>query len=102
MFPIEARPDALDMRPLQPFERYGIKLMSLALLVGEDQAIAPTNETAGLVIAMMLRRVDWGGVDVLLIDMPPGTGEPLTTFVQSGAVDGALHDHHARAVGAPR
>jgi ATP-binding protein involved in chromosome partitioning len=90
MFPIEARPDALDMQPLQPFERYGIKLMSLALLVGEDQAIAPTNETAGLVIGMLLRRVDWGNVDVLLIDMPPGTGEPLTTFLKSGAVDGAL------------
>ncbi len=90
MFPIEARPDALDMRPLQPYERYGLKLMSLGLLVGEDQTIAPSNETAGLVMTMMLRRVDWGSVDVLLIDMPPGTGEPLTTFMQSGAVDGAL------------
>ena len=90
MFPIEARPDALDMRPLQPFERYGIKLMSLALLVGDDQAIAPSSDTAGLVIAMLLRRVNWGDVDVLLIDMPPGTGEPLTTFLRSGAVDGAL------------
>src|SRR5438067_13491477 len=47
MFPIEARPDALDMRPLQPFERYGIQLMSLALLVGEDQAITPSTESAG-------------------------------------------------------
>jgi ATP-binding protein involved in chromosome partitioning len=90
MFPIEARPDALDMRPLQPFERYGIKLMSLALLVGDTQAIAPAKDTAGLIIAMLLRRVDWGDVDVLLIDMPPGTGEPLTTLLQSGAVDGAL------------
>jgi ATP-binding protein involved in chromosome partitioning len=90
MFPIEARPDALDMHPLQPFERYGIKLMSLALLVGDDQAISPSNETAGLIIAMLLRRVDWGETDVLLIDMPPGTGEPLTTFLRSGAVDGAL------------
>lgn len=90
MFPIEARPDALDMRPLQPFERYGIKLMSLGLLVGDEQAIAPGGDTAGLIIAMMLRRVDWGDVDVLLVDMPPGTGEPLTTFLRSGAVDGAL------------
>ena len=44
MFPIEARPDALDMRPLQPFERYGIKLMSLALLVGDDQADHAASE----------------------------------------------------------
>jgi ATP-binding protein involved in chromosome partitioning len=78
------------MRPIQPFERYGIKLMSMALLVGDDQAITPSSEVSGLVIAMLLRRVDWGDVDVLLIDMPPGTGEPLTTFLKSGAVDGAL------------
>src|SRR5664279_407524 len=90
MFPIEARPNALDMRPIPPFERYGIQLMSLGLLVGDDQAIVPTNETAGAVIATLLRRVAWDNLDVLLIDMPPGTGEPLTTFLHSGLVDGAL------------
>jgi ATP-binding protein involved in chromosome partitioning len=41
-------------------------------------------------IAVLLRRIDWGDCDVLLIDMPPGTGEPLTTFLRSGLVDGAL------------
>ncbi len=90
MFPIEARPDALDMRPLQPFERYGIKLMSMALLVGEDQPITPESSAAGAVIATMLRRVDWDDCDVVLIDMPPGTGEPLLTFARSHLADGAL------------
>ncbi len=89
-FPIEARPDALDLRPLQPFERYGIKLMSMALLVGEDQAITPESSAAGQIIAVLLRRVDWDDADVVLIDMPPGTGEPLLTFLKSGLVDGAL------------
>ncbi len=89
-FPVEARPDAMDMRPLPPFERYGIKLMSLALLVGADQAITPENRDAGALVAMLMRRVDWGDTDVLLIDMPPGTGEPLTTFLRGGMVDGAL------------
>lgn len=90
MFPIDARPDALDLRPLQPFERYGLKLMSLALLVGDDQAITPEGQAAGQLVAMLLRRVDWGDTDILLIDMPPGTGEPLTTFLRAGLVDGAL------------
>ena len=89
-FPVEARPDAMDMRPLQPFERYGIKLMSMALLVGSDQAITPESRDAGSLVAIMLRRVDWGDTDVLLIDMPPGTGEPLTTFLRGGLVDAAL------------
>ena len=89
-FPVEARPDAMDMRPLPPFERYGIKLMSMALLVGADQAITPESRDAGALVAMLMRRVDWGDRDVLLIDMPPGTGEPLTTFLRGGLVDGAL------------
>jgi ATP-binding protein involved in chromosome partitioning len=89
-FPIEARPGAMDLRPLQPFERYGIKLMSLALLVGADQAITPESKTTGALIATLMRRVNWDAADVLLVDMPPGTGEPLTTFLQSGMVDGAV------------
>jgi ATP-binding protein involved in chromosome partitioning len=80
----------MDLRPLRPFERYGIKLMSLALLVGDEQAITPESSAAGALIATLLRRVDWGDTDMLLIDMPPGTGEPLTTFLRAGLVDGAL------------
>lgn len=89
-FPIEARSDAMDSRPLPAFERYGIKLMSMALLVGADQAITPESSSTGALISLLMRRVDWGDTDVLLVDMPPGTGEPLTTFLKSGMVDGAL------------
>ena len=90
MFPIEARPDALDLRPIQPFERYGMKIMSLALLVGDDQPITPATNTTGQIISLMLQRVNWSETDVVLIDMPPGTGEPLETFLRAGQVDGAL------------
>ncbi len=90
MIPIEARPDSLDMRPIKPFERYGIQIMSLALLVGEQQTLNPEPEMTGKMIAHLLHRVDWGGVDVLLMDMPPGTGEPLSTILSQGLIDGAL------------
>lgn len=90
MFPIEARPDALDLRPIQPFERYGLKIMSLALLVGDDQPITPANDSTGPIVSLLLQRVNWGDTDVVLIDMPPGTGEPLETFLRSGQADGAL------------
>lgn len=89
-FPIEARPDAMDSSSLPAFERYGIRLMSMALLVGADQAITPESSSTGALISLLMRRVDWGDTDVLLVDMPPGTGEPLTTFLKSGMVDGAL------------
>ncbi len=90
MFPIEARPDALDLRPIQPFDRYGIKIMSMGLLVGENQPITPASETTGQIASVMLRRVNWSDTDMVLIDMPPGTGEPLDTFLHAGQVDGAL------------
>jgi ATP-binding protein involved in chromosome partitioning len=89
MIPIAARPDALDMRPMKPYERYGIGLMSLGLLVGETQAINPQTDTVGAIIISLLARIDWDA-DVLLIDMPPGTGEPLNSLLGAGVVDAAL------------
>jgi ATP-binding protein involved in chromosome partitioning len=89
MLPVDARPDAMDMRPLQPFERYGLRLMSLGLMVGETQAITPSSRDLGVLTAMLMTRVTWD-VDVLLVDMPPGTGEPLTTLLGHSLVDGAV------------
>jgi ATP-binding protein involved in chromosome partitioning len=90
MLPVEARPDALDLRPLAPLERYGIRVMSLALLVGDRQAITPEAKETGRLTNLLLQRVDWGEADVLLLDMPPGTGEPLNTLIDQGLVDAAL------------
>jgi ATP-binding protein involved in chromosome partitioning len=89
MFPIEARPDAMDMRPIKPYDRYGIKIMSLGLLVGDTQAITPQTATVGMIITSLMARVLWD-TDVLLVDMPPGTGEPLNALLSSGMVDAAL------------
>jgi ATP-binding protein involved in chromosome partitioning len=90
MLPIEARPDALDMRPIKPFERYDLQIMSLGLLVGERQALNPEAEILGKMVTLLLHRIDWGGVDVLLLDMPPNTGEPLGTILSQRLADAAL------------
>ncbi len=90
MIPIEARPDSPDMRPLMPLERYGMKIMSLALLVGDQQTLNPLPDVIGKMVTHMLSRVDWGDADVLLLDMPPGTGEPLNTIIGEGLVDGVV------------
>lgn len=90
MFAVEARPDSLDMRPLPAVQRYGMGVMSLGLFVGEAQAITPDAAEVGNLIAMLLHRVDWGGADLLLIDMPPGTGEPLNTLIKQRLIDAAL------------
>lgn len=90
MFPIEARPDALDMRPVKPLMRYGMAVMSMGLLVGDAQAINPQASAIGALMVMLLQRVEWGTLDVLLVDMPPGTGEPLNTIVGGGLADSAV------------
>jgi ATP-binding protein involved in chromosome partitioning len=90
MIPIEARPDSLDMRPIAPLTRYGMRIMSLGLLVGEQQTLTPEPQVLGQMVTFLLARVDWGDADILLLDMPPGTGEPLGTIINEGLADGAL------------
>jgi len=90
MIPIEARPDSMDMRPIQPFTRYGMKVMSLGLLVGQRQTLSPEPQIMGQMVTFLLSRVDWGDVDILLVDMPPGTGEPLGAIVEHGLIDGVV------------
>lgn len=78
-------------RPLPALDRYGIKVMSLGLLAGEDQALLAGNAPlVGVLVRGLLSLVDWGPLDLLLIDLPPGTGEPLATLLASVALDGAL------------
>lgn len=90
MLPIEARFDSPDMRPIKPLERYGMGLVSLALLVGDAQTIQPEGDAIGRMMNFMLNRVDWGNADVVLIDMPPGTGEPLHSLLESGLISAVL------------
>jgi len=76
---------------LPALERYGIKVMSLGLLAGEDQALLAGNAPlVGLLVRGLLSLVEWGELDVLLLDLPPGTGEPLATLLSSVALDGAV------------
>jgi ATP-binding protein involved in chromosome partitioning len=90
MMPVYVSQNALDTRPIKPFNRYGIQVMSLALLVGEQQMVNPQPQEISPMVEILLGRVDWGGVDILLVDMPPGTGEPLHTIINAGLVDGVV------------
>jgi ATP-binding protein involved in chromosome partitioning len=90
MIPIEARPEALDMRPITPITRYGMQVMSLGLLVGSRQALNPEPQIVGQMVTFLLSRIDWGGADIVLLDMPPGTGEPLGAILDAGMIDGVL------------
>ena len=73
-----------------PIERYGIKLMSIGLLVDEKQAVVWRGPMVSSAIRQFVTDVDWGELDYLVIDMPPGTGDIHLTIVQTVPVTGAI------------
>jgi ATP-binding protein involved in chromosome partitioning len=80
-----------DPRPyIPPLERFGVKSMSLGLLVGDTDTILADGPLAGRMICRTLQDVVWGELDVLLLDFPPGTGEPQRTLLNTIHFDGVL------------
>lgn len=73
-----------------PLERFGLKIMSIGLVMEDQQTIAPETRFQGHIIRQTLQDVDWGELDYLLIDLPPGTGEPQQTLLQTVRVDGVV------------
>lgn len=73
-----------------PLERFGIKLMSIGLLVDEKNAVIWRGPMASSAIRQFVTDVDWGELDYLVIDMPPGTGDIHLTLVQTVPVTGAV------------
>lgn len=83
-----ARANAAPYIP--PLERFGLKVMSLGLLVGENDAVMPDPHDAGRIVTQTLGDVLWGTLDYLLIDLPPGTGEPQHSLVRSYQIDSVV------------
>jgi ATP-binding protein involved in chromosome partitioning len=85
-----------DPQPyIQPLERFGLRVMSFALLVGESDTVLPEPRFAGMLVERTLRDVVWSApgappLDVLLIDLPPGSGEPQQSLVQSLPIDAVV------------
>jgi ATP-binding protein involved in chromosome partitioning len=75
---------------IKPLERYGLKVMSIGLLLGEEDAVLPDPNYAGLVVTQTLVDVVWGELDYLLVDMPPGSGTILQNLTKAVRVDGAI------------
>jgi len=84
-----AQPAAVDKR-IQPIARYGIALMSLGFLVQEDTPMVWRGPMVHSAVTQFLREVDWGELDYLVVDLPPGTGDAHLTLTQSVPLDGAV------------
>jgi ATP-binding protein involved in chromosome partitioning len=75
---------------IPPLERSGLKVMSIGLVMSDEQTLAPDARFLGHIIRQTLQDVLWGELDYLLIDLPPGTGEPQQTLLQTIRVDGVV------------
>jgi ATP-binding protein involved in chromosome partitioning len=64
--------------------------MSVGFFMAEEQAVAPMPDVLGVLVRQMLQTVDWGALDYLLVDLPPGTAEPQATLCRELEVTGAL------------
>ena len=73
-----------------PLNKYGIKLMSIGLLVDEKNAVVWRGPMASSAIKQFVTDVDWGNLDYLIIDMPPGTGDIHLTLMQTVPVTGVV------------
>lgn len=90
MMGISGQPVSDDGKTLQPMENYGIKVMSIGFLVDEDTPMIWRGPMVQSALEQMMRDVNWGELDVLIADMPPGTGDAQLTMAQRVPVTGAV------------
>jgi ATP-binding protein involved in chromosome partitioning len=90
MMGIIGRPSSPDGKILRPMENYGVKCMSMGFLVAEDTPMIWRGPMVQSALQQMLRDVEWGELDILVIDMPPGTGDAQLTIAQQVPLSGAV------------
>src|SRR5450432_306577 len=89
MMGINKTPMAFGDR-IQPLEQFGVKLMSMGFLSPGDKPLVWRGPMLHSVIQQFLRGVDWGELDYLVIDLPPGTGDVQLTLIQTAPITGAI------------
>ena len=90
MLNVKEKPELVDGKALKPIERYGLKTMSIGYIVNEDTPMIWRGPMVSSALEQMLRDVEWGELDVLVVDMPPGTGDAQLTLAQRVALTGAV------------
>ena len=91
MLGIEGHPTSKDGRRIQPLQRFGIKLMSIGFLLDDPkQAVVWRGPMLHGALQQFVSDVDWGGLDYLILDMPPGTGDVALTIAQRLRITGAI------------
>jgi len=87
---IREKPEVNDARRMVPISRFGLSIMSIGFLVEEDTPMIWRGPMVMSALTQMLREVEWGRLDVMVVDMPPGTGDAQLTLAQQVPLKGAI------------
>jgi ATP-binding protein involved in chromosome partitioning len=92
LFGLTGKPEASDAagKKMKPMSRYGVELMSIGFLVPEDTAMIWRGPMVMSALTQLLRETEWSDADVMVIDMPPGTGDVQLTLAQQTPLSGAV------------
>ena len=90
MLGLSGRPDSPDGKSITPMRAHGVEAMSIGLLVGEDTPMVWRGPMATQALSQLLNDTRWGDLDVLVVDLPPGTGDIQLTLAQKIPVAGAV------------
>ncbi|MFT5651790.1 MAG: ATP-binding protein involved in chromosome partitioning [Yoonia sp.] len=90
MMGVSGRPASPDGKIILPMRNHGVTMMSIGLMTNDDQAVVWRGPMLMGALQQMLTQVQWGALDVLIVDLPPGTGDVQMTLSQKAHVDGAI------------
>jgi ATP-binding protein involved in chromosome partitioning len=90
MMGVSGRPASPDGKIILPMRNHGVTMMSIGLMTNDDQAVVWRGPMLMGALQQMITQVQWGALDVLLVDLPPGTGDVQMTLSQKAHVDGAI------------
>lgn len=90
MMGVSGRPESLDGKTMEPLENYGVQVSSIGFLVDPDEAMIWRGPMATQALEQLLRQTNWGALDYLVVDMPPGTGDIQLTLSQRVPMTGAV------------
>ncbi len=90
MLGVSGRPASPDGKTILPLRNHGVTMMSIGLMTNEDEAVVWRGPMLMGALQQMLNQVQWGALDVLIVDLPPGTGDVQMTLAQKAEVDGAI------------
>ena len=90
MLGVSGRPASPDGKTILPMRNHGVTMMSIGLMTNDDQAVVWRGPMLMGALQQMMTQVQWGALDVLIVDLPPGTGDVQMTLTQKFAVTGAV------------